>query len=72
MGGTVGTPGPPNDRVSGCAFATPARILAATPLADDPGRMTDDVFSHDQEVALCRRLLGDRAHGLETLVDEEP
>ena len=26
--------------------------------------MTDDVFSHDQEAALCRRVLGDRAHGL--------
>jgi len=29
---------------------------------------TDDVFSHDQEAVLCRRLLGDRAHGLETVV----
>ncbi|MDD7965583.1 hypothetical protein [Actinomycetospora lemnae] len=26
------------------------------------------VFTHEQEAELCRRLLGDRAHGLETLV----
>jgi hypothetical protein len=33
--------------------------------------MTDtvDVFTHDREAELCRRLLGDRAHGLDTLVE---
>jgi hypothetical protein len=31
----------------------------------------DRDFSHEQEAALCRRLLGDRAHGLDTLVGRE-
>lgn len=29
----------------------------------------DQTFSHEQEAAVCRRLLGDRAHGLDTLVE---
>jgi hypothetical protein len=29
----------------------------------------DEVFTHEAEAELCRRLLGDRAHGLERLVE---
>jgi len=33
----------------------------------DPGP-----FAHDQEAAVCRRVLGDRAHGLDGLVEASP
>ncbi|GAA4921408.1 hypothetical protein EV188_11683 [Actinomycetospora succinea] len=51
-------------------LAIPARILADRPRLGHRCGMTDDVFSHETEAALCRRLLGDRAHGLDTLVQD--
>ena len=42
-------------------------LASETDPADDTDRLGP--FAHDQEAALCRRLLGARAHGLDGLVE---